>query len=44
MGNRGVRVEWMNKNKAALAKDKTQAEELRRFHRRAEEVLQPKKK
>jgi hypothetical protein len=25
---------------AALAKDRTQAEELRRFHREAEEVLQ----
>ena len=37
-------VEWMNKNKAALEKDRTKAEELRRFHREAEEVLQLKKK
>ena len=44
MGNRGVRVERMNKNKAALAKDKTQAEELRRFRREAEGVLQLEKK
>jgi formylglycine-generating enzyme required for sulfatase activity/S1-C subfamily serine protease len=30
---------WMNKNKAALEKDRTKAEELRCFHREAEEVL-----
>jgi WD40 repeat protein/Flp pilus assembly protein TadD len=33
-------VEWMNKNRAALGKDRTQAEELRRFRSEAEEVLQ----
>jgi tetratricopeptide (TPR) repeat protein len=37
-------VGWLEKNKAALAKDKAQAEQLRRFHREAEEVLQLKKK
>jgi tetratricopeptide (TPR) repeat protein len=36
-------VEWMEKNKDALAKNKTQAEELSRFRSEAEELLQLKK-
>jgi tetratricopeptide (TPR) repeat protein/serine/threonine protein kinase len=36
-------VEWLTKNKAALEKDKSQAEELRRFRSEAEEVLERKK-
>jgi tetratricopeptide (TPR) repeat protein len=37
-------VQWPEKNKETLEKDKTQAEELRRFRTEAEEVLQLKKK
>jgi hypothetical protein len=32
-------VRWLETNRAALAKDKGQAEELRRFRAEAEEVL-----
>jgi len=37
-------VQWLEKNKEALAKNKTQNEELRRFRSEAEEVLELKKK
>jgi tetratricopeptide (TPR) repeat protein len=37
-------VQWLDENKETLAKDKTQAEELRRFRSEAEEVLELKKK
>jgi serine/threonine protein kinase/tetratricopeptide (TPR) repeat protein len=37
-------VAWLDKNKTKLAKDKTQATELRRFQDEAEEVLELKKK
>jgi tetratricopeptide (TPR) repeat protein len=37
-------LEWLEKNKLALAKDTTQAEELRRFRSEAEDVLELKKK
>jgi tetratricopeptide (TPR) repeat protein/serine/threonine protein kinase len=36
-------VQWQEKNKEALEKDKTQAEDLRRFRAEAEEVLELKK-
>jgi tetratricopeptide (TPR) repeat protein len=37
-------VQWQEKNKQTLEKDKRQAEELRRFRAEAEEVLELKKK
>jgi tetratricopeptide (TPR) repeat protein/serine/threonine protein kinase len=37
-------VQWLEKNKATLAKDTAQTEELRRFRSEAEEVLELKKK
>jgi tetratricopeptide (TPR) repeat protein len=37
-------VAWMEKNKQALEKDRLHAEELRRFRREAEAVLQLKQK
>ena len=37
-------VGWLAKNEAALATDKVEAEELRRFRREAEDVLELKKK
>jgi tetratricopeptide (TPR) repeat protein len=37
-------VQWLEKNKEVLEKDKTRAEELRRFRAEAEEVLELKKK
>jgi hypothetical protein len=37
-------VQWLEKNSGALAKNKTQAEELGRFRSGAEEVLELKKK
>jgi tetratricopeptide (TPR) repeat protein len=36
-------VEWLEKGRERLARDPTRAEELRRFRREAEEVLEPKK-
>src|SRR5262249_36415849 len=36
-------AQWLEKNQEALAKDKGQAEELRRFWAEAEEVLERKK-
>jgi eukaryotic-like serine/threonine-protein kinase len=36
-------VRWLEKNKETLEKDKTRAEELRRFRAEAEEVLEQKK-
>jgi tetratricopeptide (TPR) repeat protein len=36
-------IEWLEKNKAMLEKDKNQAEELRRFRSEAEDVLELKK-
>jgi tetratricopeptide (TPR) repeat protein len=36
--------QWLEKNKESLAKNKTQAEELRRFRSETEEVLELKKK
>ena len=36
-------VEWLEKNKEKIAKNKTQAAELRSFQREAEEVLELKK-
>jgi tetratricopeptide (TPR) repeat protein len=37
-------VQWLEKNEETLAKDKAQAEELRRFRSEAEEVLELKKR
>jgi prefoldin subunit 5 len=37
-------LQWLEKNKEMLEKDKSQAEELRRFRSAAEEVLELKKK
>jgi hypothetical protein len=37
-------IDWLEKNKAALERDKPLAEDLRRFRSKAEEVLGLKKK